>query len=406
VAGTPLTFTAAIDNVGTSGTGFGFPVLFQVKDGGGTLLPDLVPVMASPISAGGYRFVTSPSSPAYTFSSSGSYTVRACADKSNRNDVYGYITESNEYNNCGAWTPVTVASSITGEPGELRGKILKDDNGNGLQDAGEVFIRDPANPGCIKPSYAQAITISYGGGNTTTLNQCSSNTNDPIYSVNLDPGAYTVSASLPAGWEFIGPSTSVANISSNVMTLVQFIMRPIAVTTTANINANPSNNIPYNTSSLLNWSYANATSCTITPPGTISGYPSGSGSVSTGNLTVSRTYTISCNPGPVTDNVQVTVQAQPKNLVVVKAGQGTVTGTSNPPQTNIDCGPTCQANYDSGTVIKLTETPNSGRIFTGWSGVVCSGASESQKTSTCTFTIGNDLTIVASFAIDPNYREF
>jgi hypothetical protein len=171
---------------------------------------------------------------------------------------------------------------------------------------------------------------------------------------------------------------------------------------TANITAD-STNIPYNTSTNLHWLYSNATSCTITPPATIGGYPSGSGDVSTGNLINPRTYTISCDPGGANSSVTVNVPPQSNMLTVVKAGQGTITSTL--PDGGINCGNDCSESYISGTVVRLNETPASGRMFTGWSGVTCSESD--QKHSTCTFTMGvTGVTVIANFAVDPNYKEF
>jgi len=63
--------------------------------------------------------------------------------------------------------------------------------------------------------------------------------------------------------------------------------------------------------------------------------------------------------------------------------------TSSP--AGIDCGATCSAAYDSGTVVTLTVTPASGSIFTGWSGGGCSG------TGACTVTMTAATTVTATF---------
>lgn len=170
---------------------------------------------------------------------------------------------------------------------------------------------------------------------------------------------------------------------------------------TANISANPQN-IPWDSASTLTWSYANASSCTITPPASLSGYPSGSGTVSTGNLTTSKTYTISCNPPGPNSVSQTTVNVAPApsiGLTVIKAGQGRV--WSSPP--GIDCGSGCSSQFEGGTTVTLTAEPGQGRIFTGW-GEACSG---SRRNPTCTINMtGSSKTVIANFAIDPNYKEF
>ena len=284
--GVAKTFTAVIRNIGTASTGVGFNNFFQVADSSGTVSALSVNALGA-LAAGGSSPINSSS---YTFPSSGTYSVRVCAD--NNASWVGTITESDEGNNCGGWTNVTVS-----------------------------------------PTPSATVSIS------------AANTNLP----------------------------------------------------------NP------NTGTTLSWSYSNADSCTITPPASIGSYPSNSDSVPTGSLAVSKTYEISCDPGSAYASVTVNVAAQPKNLVVVKAGQGTVMGTylpAVPVQTNIDCGPIsgCQAQYTSGTIIILTETPNLGRIFTGWSGVTCDEGN--QRSQTCTFTLNSDSIIYANFAVDPNYKEF
>jgi uncharacterized repeat protein (TIGR02543 family) len=74
-------------------------------------------------------------------------------------------------------------------------------------------------------------------------------------------------------------------------------------------------------------------------------------------------------------------------LTVSKTGSGTV--TSNP--AGISCGATCSANYNSGTSVTLTATPDSGYTFAGWSGACtgtgsCTVSMDSSKSVTETFT--------------------
>lgn len=66
--------------------------------------------------------------------------------------------------------------------------------------------------------------------------------------------------------------------------------------------------VPYNTSATLSWTSTNATSCSAS--GNWSGSKAISGSESTGNLTSSKTYNITCtgSGGTVTDSVGANVQ--------------------------------------------------------------------------------------------------
>ncbi|MCR4275894.1 MAG: hypothetical protein NUV90_00720 [Candidatus Parcubacteria bacterium] len=104
------TFNATVSNIGTTGTGASFNNFMQVAtapDGGGTVT-DISSVSMPMLAAGG----TATFSKSYTFTSPGTYSLRVCADKTNRNSS-GTITESDEDNNCGAWTTVTPPPIMT-----------------------------------------------------------------------------------------------------------------------------------------------------------------------------------------------------------------------------------------------------------------------------------------------------
>jgi hypothetical protein len=99
-----------------------------------------------------------------------------------------------------------------------------------------------------------------------------------------------------------------------------------------------------------------------------------------------------------TDTCQVTMDAAKSvtaafnriqfAVSVNKSGTGTGTVTSSP--AGINCGATCTANFDAGTVVTLTATPAGGSTFGGWSGP-CSG------TGTCQFTVNANTTVGAIF---------
>jgi len=73
-------------------------------------------------------------------------------------------------------------------------------------------------------------------------------------------------------------------------------------------------------------------------------------------------------------------------------GNGTVTSSSNPPSANqINCGSTCSATYNYGTIVTLTATPDLLSSFTGWDG--CDTASG----ATCTVTINAARSVTAHF---------
>ncbi len=74
-------------------------------------------------------------------------------------------------------------------------------------------------------------------------------------------------------------------------------------------------------------------------------------------------------------------------LTVTKAGNGTGTVSGE----GIDCGATCSASLDGGTVVTLTATAASGSSFAGWGGA-CSGTGR-----TCAVTMSTAQAVTATF---------
>jgi hypothetical protein len=106
--GTAVTLSATVTNAGNLSTGASFPNFFQVAtspNGGGTI-SDLVSTSMTTLAVGANAATTK----SYTFLSQGSYSIRACADKTSAAGG-GVITESDENNNCGAWTNVAVSNA-------------------------------------------------------------------------------------------------------------------------------------------------------------------------------------------------------------------------------------------------------------------------------------------------------
>jgi hypothetical protein len=90
---------------------------------------------------------------------------------------------------------------------------------------------------------------------------------------------------------------------------------------------------------------------------------------STGTFTVTATLSVTKTSGPL------------------GIGSGTVTSVPG----GINCGATCSASYNTGTVLTLTATPNLVSVFNGWTG--CDSASG----NTCTLTLRAAKTVVANF---------
>ena len=108
IVNTSVNLTSSISNTGNDSTGGSFDSFFQVATAasGGGIISDLPPINTPNINAGANHSISQP----YMFGSAGTSSVRACADKSNRNDS-GTVTESDENNNCGDWVNVVVNSA-------------------------------------------------------------------------------------------------------------------------------------------------------------------------------------------------------------------------------------------------------------------------------------------------------
>src|SRR5882724_7356889 len=78
-------------------------------------------------------------------------------------------------------------------------------------------------------------------------------------------------------------------------------------------------------------------------------------------------------------------------LSVGRSNVGTVTATPDGVDHALNCGHTCSAKFNAGTVITLTATPPSSTTFAGWSGA-CAGT-----VPTCTVTIKSNTSVQAIF---------
>jgi hypothetical protein len=122
ILSTEQTFNATISNA-HSPTGSGFSNFFQVTNTVNynpdvsspdlTKIDDKPPTPMAALAAGASATTTT----THIFSSIGTYYIRACADKKDRNTSHLVIPrtdsvyESDEDHNCSAWTPVTVTNN-------------------------------------------------------------------------------------------------------------------------------------------------------------------------------------------------------------------------------------------------------------------------------------------------------
>jgi hypothetical protein len=86
----------------------------------------------------------------------------------------------------------------------------------------------------------------------------------------------------------------------------------------------------------------------------------------------------------------------PVKLEIAKSGSGSGSVTSVP--AGIDCGSTCSASFDAGTLLTLSATASPGSLFTGWSG----GGPGCIQLAPCQPNTGiSDQTVTANFELLP-----
>jgi hypothetical protein len=284
--------------------GGSFLNLFQVAsapDGGGTVTNVTPPVSISGSMAPG---ATRNISTSYTFLTAGTYSVRACAD-TNILGV-GTVTESNEVNNCSAWTniPVGIVSktlSVT-KTGTGTGSFTMTDGSVTIPSTGINCTGMPCTGTELVLSGGTRVITAYPSFSTVTWTGCNT-------------------------------------VVGNVCTLIITTDRAVTATFTAvlpsvdTLTAVP-NPVSYDTPSTLSWTASGGVvACYITGGiytstdwyGTYVG--GASGFVSTGNLIADTPYTVNCHNGAVWalngKTATVTLPPPPTNQVFTCAPSGT-----------------------------------------------------------------------------------
>jgi hypothetical protein len=92
-------------------------------------------------------------------------------------------------------------------------------------------------------------------------------------------------------------------------------------------------------------------------------------------------------PGTPVNLTVVLTPANTHHLTINNLGAGTVTSTPSA----ISCGPTCAADFPSGSSVTLTAVAPAGSTFSGWNGGGCSG------NGACTVMMNADLAVTAIF---------
>ena len=211
----------------------------------------------------------------------------------------------------------TYTISCTGPGGTVSDNVTVNVN---TPSAPTVDLKANGSDGPITIAYNTAATLSWTSTNSTSCNASGDWSGAKGLSGSESTGnlvstkTYTISCTGTGG-------TASDSVTVNVT---------VPSAPTVDLKANGSDGpvtIDYNTAATLSWTSANATACTAY--GDWSGTKGISGSESTGNLTSTKTYTISCTGtgGTASDSVTVIVGSAPlPALNIVKLGKNLTQG--------------------------------------------------------------------------------
>jgi hypothetical protein len=264
-AGQTAAMNGTITNSGLGATGSSFNNLFQITKADQATVVDNVVVIGGPLAAnGGTQALSGTTS--YTFATAGTYYYRLCADL-NASWV-GTISESNEGDNCGTWSAVTVSAIIPPAP------------------VCSLSASPASAPSTLTWSATNNPTTCTGGGFTA------GSPPSGIASVSIN-GTYTLSCSNAGG-----------TCSTQSVTVGATCLNPTATITAsvARVHPGATTVITYNATGV-------ASTCNVTGPGAPGVVTSNACMVNnfftTPPITAQTTYTITC--GAASNSVTINV---------------------------------------------------------------------------------------------------
>jgi uncharacterized repeat protein (TIGR02543 family) len=237
-------------------------------------------------------------------------------------------------------------------------------------------------------SYTLTVAKSGTGSGTVTSSPTGVNCGADCTEVYSHGTTVTLTAAADGSSSFTGWSGACSGTGACTVTMTA------ATTVTATFAINTYTVIPFagsngtitpNTNQTVN--HGSTINFTVTPD---TGYSASVGGTCGGSLT-GNTFTTA--PIIATCLVNATFTLNSYALTVNRTGTGTGSVSSAP--TGIICGMTCAANYNHGTMVTLTATPDTSSNFSGWSGA-CSG------TGACTVSMTAAASVTATFALN-NY---
>lgn len=209
------TFSANVSNIG-AGPATNFPNIFQLADGAITQTLAMIGAQNLSLASG----ASSGISAGYTFGSSGNYNVRACA---NFNTSWGgSVPESNMSNNCGAWTPISVAyppptATLTGTPSTIdagQSCILAWSSTHATSCTGTGFSTGgqtggSVSSGALSQTSTYQVTCTGPGGSASSQATCTVLV--PDVSITVNPERVVAGGSTTVSW-------SAQNVNSCTIT--------------------------------------------------------------------------------------------------------------------------------------------------------------------------------------------